>query len=201
MRESGSDLEHWSDEQLQKAFCAGDRAAEQVLYRRYASHTIALASRLLRDRKQSKDLAHDAWCAVYLHLKTHGPVAQFKPYLTAVLVNRCRKLLKTQLKGSITFDMSFLEQLELTAPEMISVEQDLSEEIERKRLMKAMKTSLAKLSEMEQLAVRMRYLDDAPYAEIAESLGKTEGHARLIVHRALQIMRKELRGRGQEKSL
>lgn len=53
---------------------------------------------------------------------------------------------------------------------------------------------LARLSERERLAVEQRYLDDAPYAAVAELLLVAENNARQIAFRGLARLRECVRG-------
>lgn len=48
----------------------------------------------------------------------------------------------------------------------------------------------------ERQVVSMRVLEDEPFAVIADRLGLTEGHARVIFHRSLQAMRRATNGHG-----
>ena len=186
-----SRLTQWTDEQLLESINKGDHVAGDVLYQRHAAYAINLASRLVRNREQAKEIAQDAWLALHCHLKKHDPPAEFKPYLVATIVNRCRKILKKQQHEGVSLDAGLLAYLEGTKPHLIASEECVVRNVEREILIKAMDRSLRQLSEMEYVTLKLRHFDGRSYAEIANYLGKTEGHTRLIAHRALSALRTE----------
>ena len=56
----------------------------------------------------------------------------------------------------------------------------------------AMVAALETLSEEQQEAVRLRYLIGLPSKEIAKKLGKTEGETRVMISRALSLLREKM---------
>src|SRR3989339_82644 len=58
--------------------------------------------------------------------------------------------------------------------------------------MDQIKTALAQLREEHQNAIVWRYLDELSTKEIAEILGKSEGAARVLIHRALNALKRKI---------
>jgi len=61
--------------------------------------------------------------------------------------------------------------------------------------MDQIKTALAQLREEHQNAIVWRYLDELSTKEIAEILGKSEGAARVLIHRALNALKRKIAGK------
>jgi len=57
--------------------------------------------------------------------------------------------------------------------------------------MEQIKTALAQLKEEHQNVIVWRYLDELSTKEIAEILGKSEGAARVLIHRALNALKEK----------
>lgn len=52
--------------------------------------------------------------------------------------------------------------------------------------------ALAKLGEEQRQAILLRFVEQLPHAEIAEALGRTESSSRVLIHRTLADLRKEV---------
>jgi RNA polymerase sigma-70 factor (ECF subfamily) len=59
--------------------------------------------------------------------------------------------------------------------------------------MEQIKTALAQMKEEHQNVIVWRYLDELSTKEIAEILGKSEGAARVLIHRALNALKENFR--------
>jgi len=59
------------------------------------------------------------------------------------------------------------------------------------KTMEQIKTALAQLKEEHQNVIVWRYLDELSTKEIAEILGKSEGAARVLIHRALNALKEK----------
>jgi len=59
--------------------------------------------------------------------------------------------------------------------------------------MEQIKTALAQMKEEHQNVIVWRYLDELSTKEIAEILGKSEGAARVLIHRALNALKEKFR--------
>ena len=95
-RASISDAE---DAQLVLAIRAGDRAAEEQLYRRHGPSVLRLATRLLRSTDEARDVLQDTFLAAYLQLDDLAEPRALGGWLRAICVRlvqrrfRRRKLL------------------------------------------------------------------------------------------------------------
>lgn len=79
---------------------------------------------------------------------------------------------------------------ELTS--IIDPRPDLEEKTILRSDLNTIRMALAELKEEYQNVIVWHYLDDLPIRQVAEMLGRTEGAARVLLHRALQSLRKKL---------
>jgi len=67
----------------------GDERAFQLLSRRHLPAMLGLARRILRNSADAEDVAQEAFMRVWTHAPRWRPVAQFRTWLTRVVVNLC----------------------------------------------------------------------------------------------------------------
>ena len=103
-----------NDEELLRRLGAGDVAAIEELYDRYARVLFPLAFRILRDRAEAEDLVHDAFVAVAeranQYVRERGTVAAWLITLVRNLtIDRTRR---RDRRGNIARDVVAFEPLE-----------------------------------------------------------------------------------------
>ena len=78
-----------SDEALMARVARGDERAFQLLSRRHLPAMLGLARRILRNSAEAEDVAQEAFIHVWTHAPRWQPLAQFRTWLTRVVVNLC----------------------------------------------------------------------------------------------------------------
>jgi RNA polymerase sigma factor (sigma-70 family) len=81
-----------SDEQLTTAVAAGDEAAFEELYRRYAQPLAAYGGRVLRDRSRGEDVAQTSLMRAYDALRRGTEPLRVKPWLYKIALNTALEL-------------------------------------------------------------------------------------------------------------
>lgn len=83
-----------SDEQLLKAFLAGETGALGVLAARYEQQLLGLALGLLRGRADAaQDAVQESWVRVIRYGKSFRGNSSVKTWLYRITINRCRDLM------------------------------------------------------------------------------------------------------------
>ena len=67
----------------------GDERAFQLLSRRHLPAMLGLARRILGNAAEAEDVAQEAFLRVWTHAPRWQPLAQFRTWLTRVVVNLC----------------------------------------------------------------------------------------------------------------
>jgi RNA polymerase sigma-70 factor (ECF subfamily) len=91
---STGSAEQFADSDLVKRAIAGDRWAEEALYRRHGAMLLGLCTRLLRDRPDAEDVLQDAFVDALGQLSTLRDPAQFSAWLTAIAVHKVHRRLR-----------------------------------------------------------------------------------------------------------
>ena len=78
-----------SDEALMARVARGDEAAYRLLSRRHVPAMLGLARRILGNAADAEDVAQEAMLRVWTHAPRWQPLAQFRTWLTRVVVNLC----------------------------------------------------------------------------------------------------------------
>jgi RNA polymerase sigma-70 factor (ECF subfamily) len=82
-------MDEQTDEALMARVAGGDRAAFNALTQRHAGPVVRLATHILRNQAEAEDVAQDALLRVWANAPRWKPVAQFRTWLTRIVVNLC----------------------------------------------------------------------------------------------------------------
>jgi RNA polymerase sigma-70 factor (ECF subfamily) len=166
----------------------GSRAAFGALVEPHSARLISLAGRMLGGPHQAEDAVQDALASVWIARHRLDPQRPVGPFLTTVVLNKCRdRLRKRKAARLIGLD---------TSNEMLTVADDSPdpEEIATQR------DALRRLTaEIERLPIRLREalvlvsMDDRSQAEAAALLGVSEKTVETRIYRARKRLRERLK--------
>lgn len=171
----------------------GDDASFESLVREHSARIISLAWRLVGNREDAEDIAQEAFIRLHRNLATFRGESSVSTWLyrtvTRLTIDHQRR---QKLKQKIFFfrhaDREH-DPYELAAdPAPSPGDQYLVGEAGR-RLSHAM----GKLSARQKAVFTLRHHDDLPLKEIAAVLELEEGTVKSHLHRAVHILRKELK--------
>ena len=138
-----------------------------------------LAVFLVRDRLAAQDIVQEAFVRVWASPRTPREASAFRPWLYKTIVNLARDHRRRRGRWArLRLDRSSLA--------------DPFDIAERQEADASLAQAMRSLSRREQEAVYVRFFEDAPYEEVARIIGVRTGTARVIVHRALEKMRRQL---------
>jgi RNA polymerase sigma factor (sigma-70 family) len=166
-------LSSQSDERLVSLARAGHERAFAAIVERYHPELQAMARRLCSDGR-SEDVVQQAFLSAFTALRSDCEVRHLRGWLYRILRNTAGR------SDALTF-----VPLDGTTPSV-----SVLEEVVQQRA-----TAMTALSEISRLPARQRQamigtaLDGRPRAEIASSMGLSEGAVRQLVHRARATLR------------
>lgn len=133
------------------------------------------------NRENTKEIVQEIYVSLWKSLPkfTYISVEHFYGFLWKVVK---RRLYKSRLRKIITVSLE----------EVYDVPMDEHPKEDYRHLLK----NLEELSEKEKLVVKLRYFSNLTFGEIAETLCITESNAKVLHHRALKALRKNLKGYG-----
>jgi RNA polymerase sigma-70 factor, ECF subfamily len=171
-----------ADVELVRGVAAGDRQALAGLYDRYASIMMALALRIVRDRREAEDLLHDVFLEVWRSAKDYDPVrGRVRTWLCIRMRSRALDLQKSARISRKSGDDSVLDR--------VAVESDVAESPDRARVRRAM----ADLPAEQRRVLELGYFEGLSCSEIAEQVAAPIGTVKSRVAAALAKLRQALR--------
>jgi RNA polymerase sigma-70 factor (ECF subfamily) len=170
-----------SDEALMARVARGDEAAFRLLSRRHVPAMLGLARRILGNAADAEDVAQEAMLRVWTHAPRWQPLAQFRTWLTRVVVNLC--LDRKRRASWVALEAAG----DIVDPALGAGEQ--SERNERERLVAA---AIAELPARQRTAVVLTYGDGMSNAQVAEILDTTVSAVETLLVRGKQNLRRAL---------
>jgi RNA polymerase sigma factor (sigma-70 family) len=163
---------------------AVDAAALTELFRRHHGDLVRLATMMLRNRETAEDVVQDVFAAVQARSgKLVQPDAAL-PYLRAAVLNRCRSVMRRQVlaqRFGALRDVDFgLSQL--------SAEADVIRTEERRQVLAA----LTALPRRRREVLVLRYYVGLSEAEIAKTLGISQGTVKSAAARGIAALARKL---------
>ena len=178
-----------SDESLIEAVQGGDRNAAAKLYDRHVDRVHRICYRIVLDPSHVQDCVQEVWLKVFRKIGRFRCDRSFAGWLNTVTANTAidyyRRLVRHRdhvKNGGIQPGMATNENQET---------QQLDSELVNKRIHEA----LEGISVNQRTAFILRYYEDVPIAEIAGTLGCTEGAVRTHIRRSLLALRAKLTGK------
>lgn len=185
------------DSKLLEAFFQGEKSAFGSIIEKYHVQVYRLAYKFTRDKKDAEDVAQDTFLRAYENLMKHPKEdLNLKPWLMTICVNLCRNLAKK--KKSFAFSELEFEDDDRTFEEGIKDK----EPTPRKRALenekvKAVESAVGRLDDKYQVVIRLRYIEDLAYNEIAEVLNIPINTVKIHLNRAKKQLKTYLAPYGQ----
>jgi RNA polymerase sigma-70 factor (ECF subfamily) len=164
----------------------GDRSAFGALYERYVDPIF----RYIRSRVDDDHTAEDLTEAVFLRsFEAIGTYRDRGLRYSAYLYQVARNLLIDHYRREE--DTLSLERAE----SLLADESSTDDEIIRREQAATIRRAIDRLPEEYQEIIRLRVILEIPTAEAAEWLKRSEGATRVLLHRALKALKREVDGR------
>jgi RNA polymerase sigma-70 factor (ECF subfamily) len=177
------------DRALADAVLGGDRDAFRVLVEREAPSVIAACRRILGDPSDAEDAAQDAFLIAYRKLgsfRGDGPLGGWLMRI-AIREARDRAVRRRPTTALESGDDGWTTTLDVTA-----AGDDPALTVESAERAARLREAIAELPAHYGEAVRLRYIEDRSFAEIAATTGRPEPTVRTHLHRGLARLRERL---------
>lgn len=178
-----------SDRQLIQRFRAGDPAAFEALFTRYAERVHRFGFRLCGDRADAEDVLQDTFLAAFRGLGRFEGRAQLSTWLYRIAASACFKR-RRRRKGEPRRSLS----LEALLPRRDFADRSGQPErmLERKQLNAAVKRAVGALPPPYRAALVLRDMEGLSAEDTATALGLTVAAVKSRLHRARLAVRKAL---------
>lgn len=169
-----------SDEELMAAYVAGDQQALATLYQRYTPLLLRIIRMQVGNHADGWDVLQQTFVQLHRARLDFRPDARLRPYLTTICSNLCKELYRKRGRRR--------EDEAVESP--VSGGQESSHE--QKVLAADLRAALDKLPEGQREVIRMHWLADMSFPEIAEATGLGLSAVKVRAHRGYEALRKLL---------
>jgi RNA polymerase sigma-70 factor (ECF subfamily) len=164
------------DDALVRRVLDGDPRAFTRLVDRHAPACLRLATRMLQSREDAEDAVQEALLRAYRGLPGYDPRQQFRPWLFAILVNRCRTT--ALLRG---------RRLRLVGPGLDEApEVGVAPDVAGAELRDDLARALAALEPGQREAFLLKHVEQLSYDEMAVVTGLGVSALKMRVKRACE---------------
>ncbi len=173
------------DEKLLIKAKKGDSPSFGQIYDKYAPRIYRYFFLKLGGKKgEAEDLTHEVFLSAWKSIETFDiRGVPFSSYLYRVARNAVIDYWRTKRP---TLDIDVLPE------ELFSEDPDVGEKMDLDADMEMVKRRVASLDPVYQDVLIMKFVEDLSNREIADALDKSEGAIRVIQHRALKQLKKEI---------
>ena len=182
-----------TDQLLVERVQKGDRAAYDVLVRKYQHKIIKLISRYVRDQSDAMDVAQEAFIKAYRALPNFRGDSAFYTWLYRIAINTAKNYLVAEGRRPVDqgLDPQDSEQYETQArlkhgdtPEGMALTEEIRATVE---------DAIDALPDDLRTAIILRELEGMSYEEIAETMECPVGTVRSRIFRAREAISEKLR--------
>jgi len=184
-------VERSIDQQLVVRVQKGDKAAFDLLVRKYQHRIAKLVSRYVRDRAEIEDITQEAFIKAYRAIRGFRGESAFYTWLYRIAINTAKnwlvangRRLPSSEPGEDEGDGGSLLAADTATPERQLLAVEIGETVER---------VLATLPEDLRTALTLREIDGLSYEEIAEIMDCPIGTVRSRIFRAREAVDKEIK--------
>jgi RNA polymerase sigma-70 factor (ECF subfamily) len=176
-----------ADEQLVLATLQGDVSSFGTLVERYWRLVFALVLARIHNPAEAEDIAQESFLKAYAHLRSLRRPARFAGWLSKIASQQCANAARTHLRRKAALTQEAAGPAHEEALPVYSPNPGLTEVQAR-----FVRQTVAKLPEVLQTLVLLRFMTGLSAVQIAEQLGKRPGTVRVYLHRAYQMLRQDL---------
>jgi RNA polymerase sigma-70 factor (ECF subfamily) len=182
-----------ADQVLVRRVQRGDKAAFDVLVRKYQHKIVKLVTRYVHDGAEALDVSQEAFIKAYRAIHGFRGDSAFYTWLYRIAINTAKNHLVAEGRRPLThgMDLQDPEQYDLQArlkdvdtPERLL----LTDEIQR-----TVEAAIAALPEDLRTAIVLRELEGMSYEQIAETMGCPVGTVRSRIFRAREAIDEKLK--------
>jgi RNA polymerase sigma-70 factor (ECF subfamily) len=182
-----------ADQELVRRVQRGDRAAFDVLVRKYQHKIVKLVTRYVHDGAEALDVSQEAFIKAYRAIHGFRGDSAFYTWLYRIAINTAKNHLVAEGRRPLEHGM------DLQDPEQYDVQARLRDNDTPERLLltdeiqRTVETAIAELPEDLRTAIVLRELEGMSYEQIAETMGCPVGTVRSRIFRAREAIDAKLK--------
>ena len=178
-----------SDDTLMTDYAAGDENALRILVERWERPVFAFLVRMLGSREEAEDLSQDTFTSLVRSAGSYRPDGRFKSWLFRIAGNKAR----SRLRRRKILRWLPLSNEDETVP---SADPDPLDDVLGDETRLRVREAVSRLPDRQRQALVLKQYQDMSYREIAEAMDASVQSVQMLLHRAMNALRKDL-GKGR----
>lgn len=174
-----------TDDRLVTDFVGGDEGALRILVERWERPVFVFLVRMLGSPEEAEDLCQDTFIKLMHASARYRPEGRFQSWLFRIAGNQARSRLR---RRRILRWLPMSDDHDTTAAPGPDALQGMAGEESRQQVREA----IAALPERQRQALVLKQYHDMSYQEIADAMDSTVNSVQMLLHRAMQALRKDL---------
>jgi RNA polymerase sigma-70 factor (ECF subfamily) len=182
-----------TDQILVERVQAGEKAAFDLLVKRYQHKVIGLIGRYVQDHSEALDVAQETFIKAYRALDNFRGESAFYTWLYRIATNTAKNYLVTRSRRPPGTDVDIDDVLQAESETELRDIETPEHSLYRDELVSVMASALEALPEELRVAITLRELEGMSYEEIAVVMDCPIGTVRSRIFRARDAIDKELK--------
>jgi RNA polymerase sigma-70 factor, ECF subfamily len=179
---------------LVKRVQRGDKAAFDLLVRKYQHKVVKLVLRYVRNPAEAEDIAQEAFIKAYRALPQFRGDSAFYTWMYRIAINTAKNSLASRDRSPIAYDLDLTDPEESHSVQTKLQDPDTPEGMAlTEEIRQIVNSAIEALPEELKTAIVLRELDGLSYEEIAAAMECPVGTVRSRIFRAREAIDKRLR--------
>jgi len=181
------------DQQLVERVQKGEKAAFDLLVRKYQHKITGVISRYINDWSECQDVAQEAFIRAYRAIGAFRGDSQFYTWVYKIAINTAKNYLVSQGRRPPTDDVAIEDAVLLDGGIRLRESATPERELMRQEIEQTVFATVEQLPEELKIAITLREVDGLSYEEIAETMNCPIGTVRSRIFRAREAIDTKLR--------
>jgi len=177
-----------SDEALIEAIKEGDKNAAAWLYHRHVDRVHRICYRIVMDPSHVQDCVQEVWLKVFRNIDRFQCSKSFAGWLNTVTANAAIDYYRKWTRHENHIDSNEIRAV-------VTDENPGERKLDGAFIQQRIREALESISVNQRTVFILRYFEEMPVTQIAETLGCTEGAVRTHIRRSLLALRAKLAGK------
>ena len=178
------------DRELVARWQAGDESAFEELVRIHERRVFGMLYRMMGTREEAEDVAQETFLSLHRHGRSFRSEARFSTFVYRVAANAA--LNRRRSLGRSRTRVQRLEQRQAAGDDLPSAPRGPEDATEGAEMTAQVQKALQRLAPAMRMPLVMYEMEGLSYGEIAVCLDVAEGTVKSRIHRARQMLRREL---------
>ena len=173
------------EHKLLKQVNQGENQAFEEFYGLYVKKIYRFIYYRINSKQDAHDLTSETFCRAWQSAAQGSKIENLKAFIYRIAHNLVVDFYAQKQKAPLELN----EELKETLPDGGSLDKNIDVDLDLEQVKRAIK----KLPSNYQEILIMRFLDELSISEISQVLGKSKNNIYVLIHRALSVLKKELK--------